>query len=314
MGAPHHASELMNGRSLCAVVVTYQPDDDVVDNLLALVRECGRVLVVDNCSLLEKQAAMAVVPGVTLLPQKENIGLAAALNLGLTQAAEFGCEWAVTFDQDSRPEPGMVSCLWEAHGAMPAAMVIGPRIREEGGVDDASYRWLRRHERWPGLFRMVRSTADGLPAVTILVTSGSMVELATWRRLGGFDAGLFIDYIDIDYCLRVVRAGYKVAVAGGKAAVLHHRLGARRKRVFAGRDFRPMHHAPFRHYFMARNRVHMWRRHAWAVPHWAAFDLSFALYNYMRVLLFEDQRWAKVKAIVRGTWHGLLGRTGPMPP
>jgi len=40
--------------------------------------------------------------------------------------------------------------------------------------------------------------------VTMLVTSGSMIELATWQALGGFDEGLFIDYIDTDYCLRVI--------------------------------------------------------------------------------------------------------------
>ncbi len=314
MSTGSHDSVPMRPNGPCAVVVTYYPDEGAIKNLRILARECGCVLVVDNGSSMEAKAAMALEPGVTLFAQKENIGLAAALNLGLNRAVELGYDWAVTFDQDSRPEPGMVRCMWEARETMPEAVVIGPRIREEGGVADDNYRWLCRHERWPGCFRMVRSPMRGLPEVTILVTSGSMLHLATWSRLGRFDVGLFIDYIDIDYCLRVGRAGCKVAVAGGKEAVLHHRLGARRKGVFAGRDFRPMHHAPFRHYYMARNRVIVWQRHALAVPHWAVFDGCFAVYNFLRVLAFEDQRWAKVKAIVRGTWHGLLGRAGPMPP
>jgi rhamnosyltransferase len=307
-------AETLNSSSpflpLCAVVVTYHPDDDVVANLGLLVQECSRVLVVDNGSPVAQQTAMALVPGVTLLPQKENIGLAAALNLGLTRALELGCEWAVTFDQDSRPEPGMVQAMWATHRMLPEAKVVGPRIHEEGSVA-ANYRWVARHKTWPFLFRRLPCTGTDLPEVTMMVTSGSMLDLAEWRRLGAFDAGLFIDYIDTDYCLRVIRAGGKVAVAG--QALLRHRLGARASQVFMGREFRPTHHAAFRHYYMARNRVAMWRRHAWAVPHWAAFDLSFALYNYTRVLLFERERWAKLKSILRGTWHGLRGITGPMP-
>jgi rhamnosyltransferase len=299
------------GLSLCVVVVTYNPDKDVVENLHALVRECGRVLVVDNGSNTDAQTAMAAVPGVTLLPQGRNLGLAAALNRGLDQAGELGFAWVVTFDQDSRPEPGFGQALWAMHLAHPDAAVVAPRIREIGGVDENHYRWLRpRH--WRPFFALERCPVPGLSAVTIAVTSGSLTELAEWRRLGRFDAGFFIDYIDIDYCLRVVRAGRQVAVAHD--AVLAHRLGARKKRVLFGRDFRPMHHAPFRHYYMARNRIIVWQRHALAVPHWAIFDFCFAVYNYTRVLLFEDQRWAKCKAIARGTWHGLLGKKGEMPP
>ncbi len=296
--------------SLCAVVVTYGADDEVLLNLRSVAAECGRVLVVDNGSPAGITAAMAEVPGVTVLPQTENIGLALALNVGLEHAAKLGCTWVVTFDQDSRPEPGMVAAMVATQQRHPSAAVIGPRIHEEGSDPDG-YRWVTRHESVPFLFRRIACTGADLPAVTMMVTSGSMVAVAEWRRLGAFDGALFIDYIDTDFCLRVIRSGRTVAVSG--QAVLRHRLGARQTRTVLGRDFRPTHHAAFRHYYMARNRVRMWWRHAWAVPHWAAFDLSFALYNYTRVLLFEDQRWAKMKATVRGTWHGLLGRTGPMP-
>jgi rhamnosyltransferase len=75
-----------------------------------------------------------------------------------------------------------------------------------------------------------------------------------------------------------------------------------------------MHHAAFRHYYMARNRVRVWRRHACAVPHWAAFDLCFAGYNTLRVLAFEPNKWPKLKAILLGTWDGLRGKSGRCPP
>lgn len=296
---------------LCAVVVLYRPDADVEENLRALVRECGRVVVADNGCPAELRARLEALPEITWLPMDGNVGVATALNRGLAWARAQGLAWALTFDQDSRPESGMVRALWQAAQAMPQAAVICPRVHEEGSAP-ANYRWVIKHPVLPLLFRRVACTGADLSEVTMAVTSGSLFDLAAWDELGRFEDGFFIDYIDAEYCLRVIRSGRRVAVAG--EAVLQHRLGARQERVLLGRNFRPMNHAPFRHYYMARNRVVVWRRHALAVPHWAMFDFCFAWYNLARVLVFEAQRWAKVKAILRGTWHGLLGEKGPMPP
>jgi len=293
----------------CAVVVLYHPEPDVEDNLRVLAGECGRVLVADNGCAPELRVRLEAVPGVTWLPMDGNVGVATALNRGLAWAQAQGFGWALTFDQDSRPKPGMVAALTQAALAMPRAAVICPRVEEEGSKP-ANYRWVTKHPALPLLFRRVPCGGTDLPEVTMAITSGSLLNLATWSALGRFDDGFFIDYVDAEYCLRVIRSGHRVAVAGG--AVLQHRLGAREERVVLGRDFRPMNHAPFRHYYMARNRVTVWRRHALAVPHWAAFDFCFAWYNLARVLFFESQRRAKVKAILRGTWHGLQGITGPM--
>jgi GT2 family glycosyltransferase len=294
---------------LCAVVVLFQPDPEVEENVRALIRECGRVVVADNGCPADLRDRLEALPGVTWLPMDGNVGVATALNRGLAWARAQGLAWALTFDQDSQPEPGMVQALWATAQAMPRAAVICPRVHEEG-ADPARYRWVTRHPVLPLLFRRVACVGPDLPEVTMAVTSGSLFDLAAWDRMGRFEDGFFIDYIDTEYCLRVIRAGRAVAVAGN--ARLRHRLGARQERVVLGRDFRPMNHAVFRHHYMARNRVAVWRRHALAVPHWATFDFCFAWYNLARVLLFEAQRGAKVKAILRGTWHGLLGKTGPM--
>lgn len=296
--------------AICGVVVTYHPEETVGENLRAMVRECGRVVVVDNGSPEETGRRMASVPGVELLPLGTNLGVATALNRGAARALEQGCTWIVTFDQDSRPQPGMVAALWATHGTLPRAAVIGPRI-QEAGSQAARYRWVRPRPHWPGLFQRIPCAGRDLEEVTMLVTSGSMVELALWRELGGFDEALFIDYIDTDYCLRAIRASRSVAVSAG--AVLEHRLGDRKSRQLLGREFRPTHHAAFRHYTIARNRVRVWRRHALAAPHWALFDLCFAGFNTFRVLVFEPAKLPKLKAMLLGTWDGLWGRSGPCP-
>lgn len=300
----------VDNSKIAGVVVTYHPAAAVVENLQTMVRECGCVLVVDNGSGAEVCSRLAAIPGVEMMALGENLGVAAALNRGADWAQKRGCGWLVTFDQDSRPADGMLDALWARHRQLPKAAVIGPKI-EEPDTAGSSYRWVRRNPRWPALFQRA-CDEPALEAVTMVITSGSLIQLSVWNEVGRFDEALFIDYVDIDYCLRVIRAGHSVAVA--PAAVLEHHLGNRQRLVKFGRDFRPMNHPSFRHYFIARNRVRVWRRHALAIPHWAVFDLCFALYNAMRVVAFETEKLAKFRALLLGTWDGFAGQSGPYPP
>lgn len=294
---------------VCGVVVTYHPDSSVVANVTAMVRECGDVIVVDNGSAPVAIAGIAALSGVEVILLGENRGLAAALNRGAKRALERGCGWIVTFDQDSCPESGMVAALLRLGSRFANSALVGPVIVEEG-FQASQYRWVRPASRVRWLFRRASTGAD-LESVTCVITSGSLISLSCWESLGGFDEAFFIDYVDVEFCLRARRAGLRIAVA--EAARLKHHLGRRSTLRMLGHDFRPMNHAPFRHYYMARNRVTVWRRHACAQPHWALFDFSFAVYNGFRAVVLEQHRWLKLKAMVLGTWDGLRGRSGPMP-
>jgi rhamnosyltransferase len=292
----------------CAVVITYHPTENIFENLQAIVAVCGQVLVIDNGSVRTLTDRIARVTGVVLMALGKNAGVATGLNKGGIWALERGFSWMIVFDQDSQPAAGFATALWAAHERNPQAAVIGPRIIE-ANEEERAYRWVRRNPRWPGIFQRVTCDKGDLSEVTMVISSGSLIELETWTRLGGFDEGLFIDYVDTDYCLKVIRSGRRVAVAAD--ASLRHHLGKRSTGRVLGKDLRPMHHASLRHYYMARNRVHLWHRHALAFPHWALFDLSFAAYNTLRVLAFEANKVIKLKALVLGIWDGLAGRFGP---
>jgi rhamnosyltransferase len=302
-------SDPSSSSPLCGIVVIYHPGEVVVCNVRAMLVECGRVLVMDNGSSAEVRAKITELAGVSFLDLGGNLGIAAALNRGAAYAKELGFSWMVTFDQDSCPEPGMVRALWATHQEQPKASIVAPRISEEG-VGLHHYRWIRSDSRWPLFFRRIPCRGKDLTGVSMAITSGSLTEINSWRELGGFDDEFFIDYVDVDFCHKVVCANREIAVSAN--AILRHRLGERRNARIFGVAFRPTYHAPFRHYYISRNRVTVWRRYAWRLPHWAIFDLTFACFNFFRVVAFEDQKLSKIKAMMKGTWDGLRGRTGPL--
>ena len=54
----------------------------------------------------------------------------------------------------------------------------------------------------------------------------------------------------------------------------------------------------------------MIRQYALRFPHWFLYELVASFYIFMKMLLFESQKTAKLWAVLRGTLDGLRGRMG----
>jgi len=298
---------------LCGLVVTFHPNDTVVENLRAMVRECGRVIVVDNGSEAGWRESLRSMAGIEVMANTRNAGLAAALNQGMRRAAERGFSWVLAFDQDSRPGPDFSRALFATLRAHPEASrvaVVAANICEtiEGGRE---HRWLCPHPWLPGAFTKVPLRGHDLPSVTMAITSGSLLRLADFAVVGPFAEELFIDYVDTDYCLRCRAAGHLIAVSS--AARLVHSFGARDRRRRWGLTFTPTNHSPRRHFYIARNRPAMIRRHGLKHFHWLLFDLAAAGLLLVRVLAVEERKMTKLRAMIRGTIDGLRGRLCESP-
>src|SRR5215471_20349493 len=102
--------------SVCAVVVTYNPAPTFVDNALAIATQVGQVVVVDNGSSGGTESQLQRLDtaiGCHLIRNRENLGIAAALNLGVRYGIDGGFEWICTFDQDSQVCDEFVSKMLE---------------------------------------------------------------------------------------------------------------------------------------------------------------------------------------------------------
>lgn len=296
----------------CAVIVTMNPDVGFVERMSAIAAEFTHLIVVDNgSSALTKQVLKDAASrlDVTLIQNEVNEGVGQALNLGIAAAEARGYDWVVTFDQDSEPAVGFVAAIYSRlrDEDTSSIAVVGPRIVGRD-VPDHESKWLARSRKSRYFFRR-QSCSDQPKDVTVVITSGALTSVAAWRTLGGFDQTLFVDYVDTDFCLRARAAGFRIIACCG--AALHHNLGARRPVRALGRTFYPTFHSPLRHYYIARNRIHMIRRHARDTPHWFIADIVMATYNGFRVLILEQDSLSKILGGALGTIDGLRGVTGP---
>jgi rhamnosyltransferase len=305
----------VKGHPIGAAVIIFHPDPSIADRLAIMRAEADEFVVVVNGAnddMRQELERWCESYRAQLVLNDINEGLGAALNRGAQAVRARGAQWLLAFDQDSTPGPGMVDAMLDALRSSEGkerVAILGPAVRDNDGV---YHRWLRSHPWLPGAFRKERITSSGAYPVTMVISSGSLIRLDAWQELGGFDENLFIDGVDTDFCLRAKSAGWQVVAA--PEAVLHHRLGSRAQTGIPGPLGRPTHHSALRHYYIARNRVILVRRHALRAAHWAVFEICMLAVWLVRVIAFESSRRRKLHAMFLGTWDGFRGGFGPCPP
>lgn len=285
---------------VCAVVITFFPDAGFPERLKKIAAQVSRVIVVDNGttgeSKLNLEMALGVRETVTCIRNSENLGVATALNQGIRKALEDDgrSDWIVTFDQDSLPAGGMVEkmlSVWNSHPHSDKLMVAGPRTVFFGSTP-------RTHAALDGPWR----------EVTYVITSGSLISRRAFAVAGYFNEGLFVDYVDIEYCLRLGTLGYQVIEV--HSAEILHQMGKLEERLLMGEQVHPTHHPPLRRYYQFRNALLLHRQYGVSQRPWRRKNRIILMKIMILILLYEKQRLRSLLQILRGIGHGLTGRSG----
>jgi rhamnosyltransferase len=285
-----------------AVVVTYFPDADVIENLRKLAAQVSPVVVVDNGSQGPSTTVVDEIgrlSGIQLIRNTANLGIGAALNTGIRRALDNGAEWVVTFDQDSAIGEGFFSGFFQALKACPTPDKVGMIVpgcwaydaissESKTKASDASYAFV-----------------IGAP------TSGSLIKAEVFAAIGFCDESLFIDYVDTDLCLRLRKKGFRILSA--RHVMLRHELGENQTRNIMGFKLSFRIHKAWRYYYIMRNRVILYRRYAFRFMGWALWDALWVFLELGRMACLEDDRKAKLRLALTGIFHGLCGRTGRHP-
>jgi rhamnosyltransferase len=291
---------------ILAVVVTYQPDIDLIAKVLhAVAPQVDRIAIVDNGSENVEELLTLVGGGVDLRRNVENLGIAAAQNQGVDLARSGGFSHVLLLDQDTILGPAVVADLSRQLEALRVSgqqvAAIGPAYHEIN-----SQRHTRAY-RASGL-RIQRIPLDEQrdPVATdFIIASGSLIPIEVLDKVGGFDDAFFIDLVDTEWCLRAQSAGYTSFISP-KASV-DHRLGAGTLHV-GPRQIAL--HVPIRNYYWVRNAIWLARRR-YTPPAWRLYFISRSLAFLAIYPIVAAQRGARLRLICQGIRDGLLGRLGP---
>jgi rhamnosyltransferase len=286
----------MTAQSACAVIVTYHPCAKMLENVLNVLAQVQGLVVVDNGSNADELDPMRTASetvGFKLIENGENLGIAEALNRGVSWAKSQGYPWVVLFDQDSGITEGFIGQMfaaWKSHPHRERVASIHPRYADPETHFEAA----------------VPRARDGSPILPM--TSGALMPLWIFDRIGWFASEYFIDLVDWEYCFRIRAAGFLIADA--KQAMLLHAPGNPAETTFLGRTFHPNHHSAIRRYYISRNCIAFYRKYSFSFPRWILNSVYRQLHETIVCFIAEDDRARKFRNFLLGTWDGLTGRMG----
>lgn len=274
------------------VVVLYHPDEELPENIASYAGQVDVLFAIDNSeSGADTMATRLRESGnVVHVANGRNLGVAAALNMGARMALENHCDYLLTMDQDSSAAPGMVDELLACFDGSAAADIgiVAPYLVTKPGQE--------------------QSRAPCCEEVPMAMTSGNLLSMAAFRSIGPFMEELFVDFVDIEYCLRLRERGFRIVRAN--RALLEHHVGRLLKFRLLFRDLYLTSHSPLRKYYKTRNRFFVADRYRDSFPAFRRADRARFLLELLRLLFFESDKREKLAMIRKGYADYRRGRMG----
>ncbi|MGQ9902208.1 MAG: glycosyltransferase family 2 protein [Fimbriimonadales bacterium] len=191
------------------------------------------VIVVDNASSDDSVAMVrAEFPQVVLIANAENGGYARGNNQALARAQG---ECLLLLNPDTEVFPDTLSRALSFLRAHPEAGAVGAKQLFPDGRVQASVRgfptpanllWevsglARLFPRWLGGYRMRGFTYDRVAVVEQPMATFLMVRRAVVEQVGLMDEAFPLFFNDVDWCYRIVQAGWRIYFVP-EVQILHH--------------------------------------------------------------------------------------------
>ena len=183
----------------------------------------AEVIVVLNGATPDVADIAAAHPWVRVVHSSVNLGFAGGCNLGRSVARG---EYLVLLNDDAMVEPGWLDALVATADEDAQVGAVGSRILyPEGQLQEAgSVLWAN------GSTACIGDGDDGeshswawARRVTYCSACSLLVRATAWDRVGGLDEAFFPGYFeDVDFCLALAEAGWRIVYQAG-SVVRHHR-------------------------------------------------------------------------------------------
>lgn len=272
---------------ICSIVVLYEPEEKEIANIFDYFEYVDKVYIFDNSRKSWEKIVKDILSKVyghvdekvEYIHFNKNVGLCKALNKGMNLAASEGFEWALIMDEDSSFNTNIVD-FYKSY--------IEKNNCDGIGVLAPIHLYDRSLER---MFKGVRD-------VSWSMTSGCFYNVNVFLKFHGFKEELFVDGLDIDYCYKIRRGGYRIVELAD--ARINHKPGETQSFQFAGMEIKYGLASPWRYYMQARAIV-------WLIMNYHSLkDLARYGIKWGKVLFLFENKKDYIKQMIRGTKEGII--------
>jgi rhamnosyltransferase len=257
---------------IAAIIVKYGEGTQVIsDNIIVLLKLGVDIFLVDNSLNFDPSYGEL---NINYIHNYNNNGLAGGLNAGIKCAIKNGSEFLLLLDQDTILKIETLKeyfsestrLLEDKKIACCGPSFIDIKFGKKHGF--ANYGFLKIN---------AKPTHESAVSCLYLMTSATMISKDVFNVVGLMDESLFIDYIDVEWCLRARSRGYNIL--GLSEFEFLHNVGDSVKNILWLKV--PVHNK-FRLYYQTRNFIYLFRR-GYIPFYWKVCEL---IYEFKRAFFY----------------------------
>lgn len=277
---------------LAGAIIIYNPDDDLVDNILTYIDGIEKLYIFNNSPIDNISLPESIKSKMLYVHTGENKGIAERLNEAIQMAKLDKYEYLLTMDQDSSFNPKELFDYKLKIEKYP--------LKDEVAMYGIAHNVKELNTAKPNN----NNNNDN----NKLITSGSIINLGALNKELEFDENLFIDNVDIDFCFTAWRHNLKTILFND--LLLNHKMGEIRKIItplFQRHD--RIVHTPSRLYYIVRNYLYIRKKHPKFKKHFTLLIISNEIKNG---ILYGGNPFLYIKFIFKGYTDFLRGKMGKL--
>ena len=280
------------------VVVLYNPDIDIYNNINSYIDDLDIIYIIDNSEITD-ESIVGKIKGINkcvYINLMGNKGLAYALNVGCEMAREGGNKYVLTMDQDSIFAEGSVKKIIEfIENTNEHYAIVCPNVKSVYYDDNSSQKKIA--------YTLLSEDRNELKKW--VMTSGSMMCLEDYDSVNGFDNQMFIAHIDIDLCIKFNLKNKKIIMLGN--SIIYQRFGNSVPKRILWKKVHPSFASLVRTYYLFRNQKYLEIKYGNKTKKF----INVHLYKFIiKIVLFEKQKFKKIKMALIGFNDGKNGKMG----
>jgi rhamnosyltransferase len=295
----------IEANNIACIIVTYNPDYDVLKKCIdSIYHQINFLILVDNSdkpteSLYE---LLGQYKQINLIANFENLGISKAQNIGVIKALELGADFILFSDQDtSYPDGFIVDMLFNFvnYGGQEVALIAPNFINKNNQNKNQGF------IIFDSFYARKITHSNSVINISQAISSGSMVPIGAFERVGLLDESLFIDWVDLEWCWRATSKGMKIL--GCNNVLIEHDLGDSNILIF-GSTY-PI-RSPIRHYYIIRNGIYLSMRCKSINAKMKVNILAKCLVYYFAFILFGRPRLKNLLFCSYAVFDGFFSKLG----
>ena len=277
----------MEKLKIAGVVVLYNPTDEDIKNIDSYLKDIDVLYVMDN-SQSSNESRLPKSKKIQYIFNNNNLGIAEPLNMAASLARKSNYKWLLTMDQDTRFRDGIIKQIKKT-------------------IQDTDCSNIGIVTPWHKTRLRIKKPTKKIDYPLDVMTSGNFLNLDIHKKIGGFKNYLFIDGVDMEYCLNLARNNYKVMRLNNLE--IDHNLGNICYKKFLKKDLLITNHSAMRRYYQCRNYHYIRDEYVHEFPDYCHVLVKLKS-TILGIILYEDNKLKKIIAYYHGYRDYKLGKKG----